>query len=212
LHCVSAGHSHGRFPLGERLWHKNGVNVRDKPRRAPPPLDDSALRELALRYVGKYATTRAKLREYLTRKIRERGWTGEQPADPETLADRFTELGLVDDASYALARSRALSGRGYGKRRLAEKLRLAGVDEDDSREALDAADAAAVTAALRFAERRRIGPFAAQAPDRAAREKAIAAMVRAGHAFALSRAIAQLPPGANVDSSSLAENWDGNLI
>ena len=170
------------------------------------------MRELALRYVGKYATTRAKLREYLTRKIRECGWTGEPPADLDALTDRFAELGLVDDASYALARSRALSGRGYGKRRLAENLRVAGVDEDDSREALDAADAAAVTAALRFAERRRIGPFAAQTPDRAAREKAIAAMVRAGHAFGLSRAIAQLPPGASVDSSFIAEIWDGNLI
>jgi regulatory protein len=50
------------------------VNSRHRPRRALPPLDQAALQELALRYVGKYATTRAKLRAYLGRKLRERGW------------------------------------------------------------------------------------------------------------------------------------------
>lgn len=175
----------------------------DKPRRAPRPLDDSALHELALRYVGKYATTRAKLRAYLDRKIRERGWSGERTADLEALADRFAELGYVDDASFALAKSRALSSAGYGKRRLADKLRLAGVEEADSRDAMEAADHSAVTAALRFAERRKIGPFSIEAADRPAREKAIAAMVRAGHPYALARAIADLPPGAAVDAESI---------
>src|SRR3954451_19657369 len=106
-----------RFPLGTGLWHKSGVKARMKPRRAPAPLDTERLRELALRYVGKYATTRAKLRQYLVRKIRERGWHGAAP-DLERLAGRFAELGLIDDAAYALAKSRSLSARGYGKRRL----------------------------------------------------------------------------------------------
>jgi regulatory protein len=56
-----------------------------------------------------------------------------------------------------------------------------------------------VEAALRFARRRRIGPFADQRPDRAGREKAIAAMIRAGHAFAIARAIVDLEPGAGAD-------------
>jgi regulatory protein len=37
------------------------------------------------------------------------------------------------------------------------------------------------------------------------REKAIAAMVRAGHSFALSRTIAGLAPGAAVDLEELRE-------
>jgi hypothetical protein len=60
-------------------------------------------------------------------------------------------------------------------------------------------------AALRFAERRRIGPFSAAAGDPRMREKAIAAMVRAGHSFALSRTIAGLAPGAAVDLEELRE-------
>ena len=176
--------------------------LRSRPRRELPPLDAARLQELALNYVGKYATTRAKLRAYLARKIRERGWDGQAP-DLERIADRFAELGYIDDAAYALGKSRSLAARGYGKRRLTQQLRVAGVEEGDSQAATDHADAEAVAAALRFAQRRRIGPFASAAPDPRQREKAIAAMVRAGHNFALARAIAGLAPGGEVYPEAL---------
>ena len=181
--------------------------TRQGPRRASPPLDESKLNELALRYVGRFATTRAKLRSYLARKVRERGWDGAREPDLMRIADRFAEQGYVDDAAYALAKSEALTGRGYGKRRVLEKLRAAGVDEGDGARAREHADAEAVAAALRFAKRRRIGPFAAQAPsDPKAREKALGAMIRAGHSFALARAILALAPGAEIDAEQLSES------
>lgn len=176
-----------------------------RPRRVLPPIDQARLGELALRYVGKYATTRAKLAAYLTRKIRERGWDGERPADVTALANRFAELGYVDDAAYALGQSRSLSARGYGKRRLTDKLRLAGVADHDGGEARRHADAEAVRAALRLAERRRLGPFASEEADRPQREKWIATLIRGGHGFGLARAIAWMPPGAEVDEDQLSE-------
>ncbi|MFL6774940.1 MAG: hypothetical protein ACJ8FN_00960, partial [Sphingomicrobium sp.] len=117
-----------------------------------------------------------------------------------------------DDASYAMAKSRAFSARGYVKRRLAEKLHQSGVSEDDGRAAFESADAEQVDAALRFARRRRIGPFAAAVADRPDREKWIAAMVRAGHGFGLARAIASLAPGAEIDLANLCETsrFDAN--
>lgn len=173
-------------------------------RKAPIPLDESTLAALALRYVGRYSTTRAKLRAYLQRKVRERGWAGGAPPDPAALAERFAERGYVDDAAYALTKSQSLTGRGYGKRRVMGALRAAGIDEGDGAAASALADEQAVTAALRFAERRRLGPFAAQRPDDPRdRERALAAMVRAGHAFDLSRAIVALPPGAPIDPEEL---------
>ena len=173
------------------------------PRRAPAPLDSEKLRELALRYVGKYATTKAKLCQYLTRKLRERGWEGDMPPDVERLADRFAELGLIDDAAYALAKSRSLSARGYGKRRLTDQLRHAGVAEADGADANAHADEEAVEAAVRMARRRRIGPFAGEPADPRLREKWIATMVRAGHGFALAKAISSLPPEGEVDVDQL---------
>ena len=112
-----------------------------------------------MRYVGKYATTRAKLRDYLSRKLRERGWAGDGEPDLEALAERFAELGYIDDAAYALGKSRSLSSHGYGKRRVAQKLRIAGVEDADSAEsATPSPRDEAVNAALRFAKRRRFGP------------------------------------------------------
>ena len=178
-----------------------------KTRRAPAPLDAEQLRELALRYVGKYATTRAKLRQYLARKIRERGLEGSAAADPAQLADRFAELGLIDDAAYALAKSRSLSARGYGKRRLADQLRQAGVEEADGADANRHAEAEAVMAALRLARKRRIGPFAEAAVDPRLREKWIAIMMRAGHGFALAKAISCLPISPDLDLDQVCDRF-----
>ena len=182
------------------------MNRQPKPRRAVPPLNESRLQELALAYVGRFATTRAKLRFYLARKLRERGWSGDREPDLARIADRFAERGYVDDAAYALSKAQALTARGYGRRRVEQKLRVAGVDEEDGAAARDHAQNEQLAAALRFAERRRIGPFGREkAADRSDREKAIAAMIRAGHSFGLARAIVEMEPGATIDLEQLAE-------
>ena len=82
---------------------------RKEPRKPRPPLDGEGLGRLALFYAGRFATTRAKLRTYLTRKLRERGWSGEgEPSaenEVERLVARFTELGYVDDKAFAVSRA-----------------------------------------------------------------------------------------------------------
>ena len=172
-------------------------------RRERPALDAQKLDELALAYVGRFATTRAKLAAYLDRKVRERGWAGERPPDLEAIVHRLTRLGYVDDAAYALAKSRSLIARGYGERRLGVALRAAGIEDRDAAEAREAAKEQSIDAALRFARRRRIGPYADTEPERAEREKALAAMVRAGHDFALAKAILAMQPGSDPESLEL---------
>lgn len=174
-------------------------------RRPRPPLDGGSLATLALRYVERFATTRARLASYLRRKVRERGWAeGPEPAI-EAIVERFAASGYVDDAAFAMARSRSLSARGYGEGRLRQTLRAAGVQDGDAAPARHHAEGEAVEAALRFARRRRIGPFAAERPDVRGREKALAAMIRAGHGFGLARAIVDLAPGEGVDTGLLLE-------
>ena len=178
-----------------------------KSRRAPRPLDESSLRELALAYVGRFATTRHKLRQYLSRKLRERGWAGERDPDIVAIAERFAEQGYIDDSAFALAKAQALSARGYGKGRVVQTLKFAGIDDADGSAARDLAETQAVSAALRFAERRRLGPFSTEKSlDRAKREKALAAMIRAGHRIDIARGILALEPGAAVDAETLGGN------
>lgn len=188
-----------RFGDGRRVWHKKGVTGPGRRRPKRPPLTAQTLGELALAYVGRFATTRARLRSYLARKIRERGWDGPGEADLEAIAERFSEQGFIDEAGYALAKSSALAGRGYGARRVEQSLRAAGIGGEEGEAARELAAGRAVESALRFAERRRIGPFGEGPRDPKARERALAAMVRAGHGFTLARAIVDLPPGAPTD-------------
>jgi len=174
------------------------------PRKPRPPLNASKLDELALSYVGRFATSRAKLLTYLRRKLRERGWSGEGEPPLDRLADRLVRLGYVDDRAYALSRARSLTGRGYGVRRVRQALNLAGIAEEEAGDARELAEAEAVESALRFARRRSLGPFAHEAPDQRHRERAMAAMIRAGHGFGLTRAIINLNPGEIPDFEMLS--------
>lgn len=171
-----------------------------RPRRAPAPLDAAALDRMALRYVERYATTRARLAAFLSRKLRERGWAGDGDPDPGALAERMAELGYVDDRAFAEARAVAMGRRGLGPRRVGEALRHAGIEPADRDALTDELAASAATSALAFARRRRIGPYGHEEADRALRERQVAAMVRAGHSPSLAWAIARMIPGEDAEA------------
>jgi regulatory protein len=157
--------------------------------RHRPPFDAAGLEAAALRYVGRYAVTRAKLRTYLVRKLRERGWAGEgEPA-----------VEAIDDQACASARSEALGRRGYGARRVSQALLVAGISEEDGAAARASAAEAAWSSAIRFAQRKRIGPYGTARLDGPAREKALAAMLRAGHPMGIARRLVSAAPGESVE-------------
>ncbi len=167
--------------------------------RTPRPLDPARLEELALSYAARFATSAAKLEAYLVRKLRERGWEGERPPDPGAIAERFVELGYLDDEAYARAKSGGLLRRGYGPRRVTQALAAAGIAEE-VREEVRAGEGEVRRAAVAFAARRRFGPWGAEA-DREVRQRQFAAMLRAGHGFDAARAV--------IDAASVtaAEQW-----
>lgn len=166
-------------------------------RRPAPPLDRAALERLALCYVERFATTRGKLAVYLARKVRERGWEGDA-ADPVAIAERFAELGYVNDRIYAESKASAMARRGLGARRVSDALRHAGVRERDAAEIAPQIAGRAGETAIAFARKRRIGPFADAPADRAKAAKQVAAMIRAGHAPELAWKIVRMNPGESV--------------
>jgi len=168
-------------------------------RRPPPPLDPAALERLALRYVERFATTRGKLAAYLARKVRERGWEGDA-ADPVAIAERFAELGYVNDRIYAESKASAMARRGLGARRVSDALRHAGVQERDAAEIAPQIAERTNATALAFARKRRFGPFAEAQADRARAAKQVAAMVRAGPSPDLAWKIVRMEPGENVEA------------
>ncbi|WP_309623060.1 RecX family transcriptional regulator [Novosphingobium sp.] len=157
-------------------------------KRPPKPLNPVRLNDLALHYVARFATSAAKLADYLRRKLRERGWEGDGDPAIAALVERFVAAGYVDDEAYARAKSGSLLRRGYGQRRVSQALGQAGIAED-LREEVRAGPNEQRAAAFAMAKKRRFGPFSAAPPDRPLREKQLAAMLRAGHPLDLARGV-----------------------
>lgn len=194
-------------------------------KRAKPPLDEAALRDLALSYVARFASTGARLEAYLARKLKERGVVedadGRSAAiDLPALVARLVELGYVDDAAYARMRARDLGARGYGARRVEQALWAAGVGEGIRADTAPG-EAARRRAAVLMAQKRRLGPFGGGRDDEAdplvmrkAHEKAVAAMLRAGHDYEHVRVILAAPDMVAIeewlDEAADAEGTDGS--
>lgn len=173
---------------------------------AQAPLNTARLKDLALRYVSRYATTRHKLATYLRRKVREKGWDAGSDVEAATAdagldsaaeaaiaeAVGYVErLGAVNDVAFAEGRARALTRRGMGAHRIRQALSGAGIGAEVTDEALHEVDA--LEAAVAYLRRRRWGPFGEGAPhDPDARRKAFAAMMRAGHPPDLSGKLLRL--------------------
>lgn len=109
--------------------------------------------------------------------------------DVAGIVTRLIELGYVDDDAYAHAKSRDLTARGYGARRVEQALWAAGVEEQVRSDHVPG-EAASRRAAVLLAKKRRFGPFGLppeeDEPHEARhkrREKQVAAMLRAGHLY-----------------------------
>lgn len=175
----------------------------DRRRKRPPkPLNCERLEELALAYVARFSTSAAKFERYLRRKLREKGWEGEEEPQVGALVERYVELGYIDDEGYARMKAGSLLRRGYGARRVQQALGEAGIAEGVRAEVAPG-EAEIRKAALTYARRRRFGPYALGPADPVIRERQLAAMVRAGHGFDVARAL--------VDARSVAEaeQWAG---
>lgn len=109
----------------------------------------------------------------------------------ERVLDRFTEVGLIDDAEYArmLVRSQQES-RGLARRALAMELRRKGIDQELAADALTQVDDASEEASARELLRRRWRP--GLDPDVQSR-RLLAMLARKGYPSGLShRLIAQM--------------------
>lgn len=179
-------------------------------RRGPRKATAKHLENAALYYLQRFATSAENLKRVLERKVdRSARFHGtdadEGRAVVEDLIKRFRRSGLLDDGAYARARAETLHRRGAGRRAIRAKLRSKGVADEAIEAALadlGPAEDAELAAAVNFARRRRLGPFGQEA-GRAkgptgtknrnrsgeGREKALAALARAGFSFDLARRV-----------------------
>jgi regulatory protein len=110
------------------------------PRVAPGPAEDDpgdpeqVARAICLRALTGASKTRKQLADLLARR-------GVPEEAATAVLDRFTEVGLVDDAAFARAWvSSRQAGRGLARRALSAELRAKGVDAEVASAALDEVD------------------------------------------------------------------------
>jgi regulatory protein len=166
--------------------------TRKKPRKLKP----GALQEAALHYLGRYAASTARVRQVMTRRIRNSAKAHDFDPTPflaelETVIATLIRTGLLNDAGFAEAKARSLNRRGGSKRLIAAKLAASGVRQPEAVHAIARLDEevpdAEFAAAVSYAKRRRLGIFRNEPDDsQERRRKDLAAMARAGFAFALA--------------------------
>ena len=171
--------------------------------RLPLRADPERLERAALHHLERYASSRANLERVLTRKVQRSARThgtdsAEGIAAIAPILARLEKSGLLDDRLFAQTKARRLFGQGSSRRRIAAKLRQDGIAEALISETLGylretlAADGLTgaeqeLAAAMRYAQRRRLGAFRLRPgkPDQDRRD--LAALARQGFSLDIAR-------------------------
>ncbi|WP_028467547.1 regulatory protein RecX [Nisaea denitrificans] len=169
-----------------------GKKRREK--KPPKPITESYLRNVALWYMERYASSAANLKAVLMRRVRlSSAHHGSDPAEGAEMVDavvqRYTEAGILNDRLFAETRVRSLVSRGTSTKMIRRKLMEKGVSSED----IDAALAEVVdqengelASAARYARRRRIGPFRLPEKREENRDRDMAALARQGFGFGIA--------------------------
>ncbi len=155
----------------------------------PPPDDDAALgpdadqeavaRKILLDQLTGRARTRKELADRLAKK--------QVPDDiAQPLLDRFTEVGLIDDAAFARewVESRQ-EVRGLARRALSQELRRKGVDSEVIQDALDQVDPDDEVEAARTLVRRKL-PSLQRFDDVTRVRRLVGMLARKGHSSSVA--------------------------
>nr|WP_211223823.1 recombination regulator RecX [Pseudonocardia asaccharolytica] len=150
----------------------------DPHRAAGEPAADADPEAVARSICLRLLTDRARTRQELAQALRKRG----VPDDAaNAVLERFSEVGLIDDAAFAeqWVRSRH-SFRGLGRRAIAVELRRKGVDEETAGEALAEVDAEAEERRARELIDRKLRTLRGT-PDEAAARRLLGMLARKGY-------------------------------
>lgn len=115
------------------------------------------------------------------------------------IVGRLGEVGLVNDTAFAETRAKRMSSAGRSRRAISAHLAQKGVDAATVREAVPQDASSELAAAISFARKRRLGPFARAPQDeqtrderRVAERKALGTMARAGFDFGVCERVLRM--------------------
>jgi regulatory protein len=191
--------------LGSKGWCQQFLQLSPKFRMMD-------LYQAALAYTARYATSKENLRRVLWRKLQRAAYRDDGPPPPEAASEaeisriinHLENIGAVDDRSYAQSQLRTLKARGTSARAIRAKLQAKGVPARLIADLLAESSTgdSERQAAIRYAQRRRLGPYRKSALSPEQRQKDLAALCRAGFAYATAISVFD---GGHGDRDSLPE-------
>jgi regulatory protein len=177
--------------------------------KTPRKITAQRLENMALHYLGRYASSSANLRRVLMRKVaRAAAAHDSDPAEGvkliEDLIARYLRSGLIDDRAYAAQKAASLQRRGASRFGIKGKLRQKGVTGaliDDALQGLEeqGSTASELASACALARRRRLGPYREKSKRQEMRDKDLAALSRAGFSFEVARRVLAAPDIAAIE-------------
>lgn len=168
--------------------------------QAPKKITEKYLKNSALYYLQRYATSSANLKSVLMRRIKRSSSHHDTSVDEgaallDGVVTRLEELGLLNDGAFAEAQAVSLHRRGTSRRAIRMKLFQKGLGGDDIDAALtalgDEFENAEFTAAAALARKRRLGPYREKDARKELYEKDLAALARAGFSYDIAKQVVE---------------------
>ena len=174
---------------------------------------DVRMMNKAVHYLGRYNSSRHKLAQVLQR-FADRKLADYDPQDTraalEQTLNQCAKLGYIDDWQFAVTTARSQRRLGRSQAVIRQRLRQHALDDETIMQALAEADEdsidADLQAAIRFAQRRRLGPFANRTSashlrhdPQQWRQRDLGAMARAGFSIATVRKIIEHDDPDTID-------------
>lgn len=177
-----------------------------KEKRPPKKITESYLHNSGIYYLERFVASKAHFITVMKRKVK-RSCLHHTDQDFDKcvemvicLADKFEDMGLINDALYTNGMVNSLRRRGMSRNAIIQKMRIKGIEPSYTANALDALDTtqfetdkeAEIAAALRLARKKKMGPY--QRPTDAADDmkhyqRNLARFARAGFSYDVSKRV-----------------------
>lgn len=188
----------------------NDTDFDEKPKKPPRPpktITPSLLRQQALRYLDRFASTTTKMQRHLLNKSRNA--IEFHDLDPGVVLEmidveikKLEKSGIINDQEYASSKARTMARQGKSKVQIGVKLNILGFDDalsDTAFSQLSEAGHNDRIAAAKYVKKRRFGPFKPQETREERLNKELSTLVRNGFEFGLANAILSLETTEEIE-------------
>ena len=174
----------------------------DKPKsqnkKIPKKIKKNSLRNIALYYLQRYASSKENLKSVLKRRVMRSARFHETDIEEVSvwindLVEQLAKSGVVDDQTYAEAKMWALFRHGISPKIISQRLIQKGINSDLIQQIITKLYTEThdpnLSAAKKLVKRRRLGPYRQPNKRKEQQDKDLAAVARAGFDFQTARKV-----------------------